>query len=251
MPNATTRGRVGTTPFGDYIAKRKAASTNQTYYPNSLIGLNTSGFATKMDDAASLSFLGVFASANTEVPSGGSNGDVLLEVNEPRFATLAFTGLVDGDVGRTVYALDDQTGTVATTTTFGNPVGKIHQVLSATAAVVELEYGGKHANKKLGAVRVMAATGAQSLTKHDLNKTIVLPNTAAYALTLPAVADTQAGDRLHFVKSTAAAFAVTLTGNAAETIDGSNTLATIDAQYDCATLVSTGAAWIVENRDIA
>jgi hypothetical protein len=62
---------------------------------------------------------------------------------------------------------------------------------------------------------------------------------------------TQPGDWLEFVKTTADAAAVTLTGNAAETIDGANTLATIGAAYDTAKIVSTGAAWVVVYRDIA
>ena len=50
--------------------------------------------------------------------------------------------------------------------------------------------------------------------------------------------------------ATATAGAYTLTVSPAMYTAG-QTLATIDAAYDCATLVSTGAAWIVKNRDIA
>lgn len=251
MANATRRGNVGTTPFGDYGTKRGAVNTAQTFYANSMIGLNTSGYADKMDDAAGKKFDGVLATVSQEVLSGGSNGDVLLDVVQPRFITLTFGSITVADIDKTVYAVDDQTGTVATTTTYGNVIGRLTAVISSTVGVVECYYGGKAANKLLGSARVLAATGAQSLTKYDLNKTILVPSTGAYALTLPAVADTQAGDMLTIVKTTSNAVAVTLTGNAAETIDGSNTLATIDAQYDTAILVSTGAAWIVVARDIS
>jgi hypothetical protein len=53
------------------------------------------------------------------------------------------------------------------------------------------------------------------------------------------------------VKISAAAFAITLDGNAAETIDGAATLTTMDALYDCALLLCTGTEWIVLSRDIA
>jgi hypothetical protein len=250
MANTTKRGSVGTTPFGDYVEKRGAESTAQTWFVNSMLGLTTAGYATKMDDAASKMFAGVMVAVQQETPAGASNGDTLLDTSEPRFITVAIAAATVADIGRVVYAVDDQT-VAFTGGTYANPVGTVASVRSATAVVVECEYGGKKANKKLGASRTMAATGAQSLTKYDLNKTILLPNTAAYALTLPAVADTQAGDEIAFVKTTAAAFAVTLTGSGAELIDGSNTLATIDAIYDTAVLVSTGAAWVVKNRDIA
>jgi len=44
---------------------------------------------------------------------------------------------------------------------------------------------------------------------------------------------------------------VTLDPDGAEQIDGAATLATIDAQYDCAHVVCTGTEWIVVDRDIA
>ena len=53
-----------------------------------------------------------------------------------------------------------------------------------------------------------------------------------------------------FLKTTSNAVAATLDGNAAETIDGATTLATIDAQFDTAILVSDGTQWIVVARDI-
>lgn len=253
MANATKRGNVATVPFGDYIAMRPLVNTAQTFYPNALVGLLTSGYLDKMDDAASKQLSGVVGSIQQEVLSGGSNGDNSLPVNEPRFVRMTFSSIAVGDVGKTVYALDDQTGTLdPSATTYSNVLGTLHQRESATVGVVDLAYGGKRANATLGAARVMAATGAQSLTKYDLNKTIFVPNTAALTLTLPAVADTQAGDTLKIVKSHASdTNAVTLDGNASETIDGGATLATLDAPYDTAELVSTGAAWIVRNRDIA
>jgi hypothetical protein len=65
------------------------------------------------------------------------------------------------------------------------------------------------------------------------------------------VATVRAGGTIRVVKTSADAFAVTLDGNASETIDGAATLATLDAQYDVATLLCTGSEWVVLSRDIA
>lgn len=251
MSNATRRGNVGTTPFGDYITKRGAVATAQVFYPNSMIGLNTSGYADKMDDAGSKQFDGVLGSVQVEVLSGGSAGDVLLDVLQPRFITAAIAAATVADIGKTVYASDDQT-VALTGGTYGNLVGTIAAVINATTVVVECRYAGKHSNAACGAARVLAATGNQTLTKYDLNKVIFVPNSAALTITTPAVADTQAGDRLTIVKSHASnTDAITLDPPSSETIDGATTLATLDAPYDVVTLVSTGAAWIVLSRDIA
>jgi hypothetical protein len=97
--------------------------------------------------------------------------------------------------------------------------------------------------------RVLSDTD-QALTLDHVNRTLLMGNTAARILTLPPVASVRAGGWIRVVKTTAAAFAITLDGNAAETIDGAATLTTIDANYDCALLLCTGTEWIVVERDI-
>jgi hypothetical protein len=174
-----------------------------------------------------------------------------LDLHRPRYFELAIASIALTDVGKKVYASFDQTGVLTNGGTYGNFVGHVVDKVATGIALVEACYDGIAGNKRYGVSKTLAATGNQSLTKWDLNKNILIPNTAAFTITLPAVADTQAGDELRFLKTTAAAFAATLDGNAAETIDGGATLATIDAQYDCAVLVSTGTEWIVLNRDIA
>jgi hypothetical protein len=61
----------------------------------------------------------------------------------------------------------------------------------------------------------------------------------------------RAGGWFRIVKASAAAAAVTLDGNASETIDGGATFAAIDAQYDTALVLCTGSEWIILSRDIA
>lgn len=252
MANATAtvkRGAVRRTD--EFINLPLVAHTTRTvYYANAAIGLNTSGYVNKLDDTASYLFVGLVRE-ELVINEANSAGDASIKLHQPLRFEAAFSSIARTDIGKKVYASDDQTFVITSGTTYGNLVGILVERISATIGLVEGAYDGVAANKRLSASRVLAATGAQTVTKWDLNKTIFLPNTATYTATLPAVADTQAGDRLHFVKTTSDAAAVTLDGAASETIDGATTLATLDAQYDCATLVSTGAAWIVENRDIA
>lgn len=249
MANATKKVASAYTPFGDNREAYPLPATDQTFYPFGMVGVNVLGYLAKYDDAASLQFVGIVGESHfRDLDGTGSAGDDTLEVLQPWVFLVAFSSVAITDEGKIAYASDDQTGAL-TGGTFGNPIGIIHKWKSSTAAWIRPILGGSRNIQ--GASRTMAATGAQSVTKFDLNKTIFLPNTAAYTLTLPAVADTQAGDRLRFIKSTTDAFAVTLDGNASETIDGAATYAAIDAFYDAAVLVSTGAAWIIESRDIA
>lgn len=247
MSNATTRGTVGTTPFNDYPQKYGAVSTAQIFYPNCLVGLTTGGYLDKLDDSESLQFVGVTGSVSTEVLTGGSNGDVNIDVTQPRYVEVTFSSVAVTDIGRTVYASDDQTGTFATTTTYANVIGRLHSVVSSTRGVVECMYGGA---RDIPAVRVLAATGEQTLYKYDANKTIVCPNTAAHVLNLPAISGLTIGDSLTFFKSTSDAKAITLTGAGSDKVDGSATVATMDAQYDTITIkaVATNVYGIVAQK---
>lgn len=247
MANATAAVAIATVPFTEEKIHHPLASTAQTYYAGAMVGRNTSGYATKFDDAASLRFLGVVAdSVPLEVESGGSNGDKFITTERPRYILCSLTSAAITDEGKLCYAAYDNEVQLATGT-YGNIVGRIVKYHGTGKVWVDTWDQGKSGD----ASRTMAATGAQSLTVHDLGKTIFLPNTAAFTLTLPAVADCEVGTGFRFVKTTSDAAAVTLDGNASETIDGATTYAAMDAQYDCATIVSDGTAWIITSRDIA
>ncbi|MFA5350286.1 MAG: hypothetical protein WC357_03010, partial [Candidatus Omnitrophota bacterium] len=76
------------------------------------------------------------------------------------------------------------------------------------------------------------------------------PNTVARTLTLPAVAD-NAGLWYTIKKTHAAAAAITIEGNGAETIDGAANNAECDAQYDAITVVCDGTEWHIVSKKIA
>jgi hypothetical protein len=250
MANAAARVPHLETPFGHNSLRFPAVTTAQTYYPGAFIGMQTDGYVTKGDDAASLLIVGCFEGSHKRIESGFNAGDYQLELSctRPRWSVCKVASAAITDVGRLVYAkYDDEVQ--FTSGTYGNVVGKVARYMSATSVLIEHLWNGTRG--LAGAYRLMAATGNQSLTKWDVNKTIIVPNTGALTLTLPAVADTQPGDFLDIIKNNAGAVAITLDGAGAETIDGGATLATMDANYDTARLVSTGTEWVVFCRDIA
>lgn len=257
MANATTIVCKGVVRRTDEFIERdvETLAADTTFYPNAMIGCDATGYYCKGDDTQAWTFAGVVTQNDgAPVIPAGTAGDAFrsLRVQQPQRFELAISGVAVTDLYKKVYALYDQTGTLdASATTYANFVGHVVRVVSSGVALVEPCYDGPAAHQRYGVAKWLAATGNQTLNKLDLNKTIFVPNTAALSVTLPAAADTQAGDRLTFVKTTSAAFAATLDGNASENIDGATTLATIDAQYDTAVLVSDGTQWIVLARDIA
>ena len=79
---------------------------------------------------------------------------------------------------------------------------------------------------------------------------VVVSNTSAMALVLPAAA-TSVGIEYVIVKATTDAAAITIDGNSSETINGATTLATVDAQYDTATIICNGTLWYVVSKLLA
>lgn len=88
---------------------------------------------------------------------------------------------------------------------------------------------------------VRAVTATTTLTANDY---ILLADPAGGAITvnLPAVATTQPG-RTYWVRTTGTTNAVTLDGNASETIDGSATKALASGAIHSVKIVSDGTAW--------
>lgn len=257
MANATARVGKAAVRRSDEFRKRglETLSAETTFYTHAMIGVDTTGYYCKGDDTQSWIFAGLVRGREGNpvmpaAPAGDAGHE--LDIHMPFAFELAVASVAVTDIGKPVYAIDDQTGTLdASTRTYANLIGIVVERVASGIALVEPVYDGVAANVRCGAVKWLAATGAQTLTKWDLGKTIFVPNTAALTVTLPAVASCPGGSRLTFVKTAAAAEIVTLDGSDAETIDGAATYTAIDAQYDCVTLVSTGSAWVIVNRDIA
>ena len=94
-----------------------------------------------------------------------------------------------------------------------------------------------------------AVTSAHTMTVAE-GGFVTCTSAGAYTITLPAVSG-NAGLWYIFKKTDAAANAITLDGNGAETIDGAATNATIDAQYDVIGIYCDGAKWNIFTEDLA
>lgn len=112
-----------------------------------------------------------------------------------------------------------------------------------------IRYRGQVFQFLAGKCQSLAATGNHTLAAADAGM-IVVPNTGAKTLTLPAAASSK-GVYYWVVKTTTNAVAITLDGNASETINGATTYAAIDAQYDNALVFCNGTAWFVLAATIA
>lgn len=86
-----------------------------------------------------------------------------------------------------------------------------------------------------------AVTATTTLTANDY---VVLcdPSGGAITVNLPAVATTQPG-RLYWIRTTGTTNAVTIDGNASETIDGSTTKSLASGAIHAVKIVSDGTAW--------
>lgn len=83
------------------------------------------------------------------------------------------------------------------------------------------------------------AVGAGAFMSGDL--TLLGTATAAHTVTLPALASVPVGAKLLVRKISGGAYAITLDGNSSETIGGSATFASIDADNDMASFHATSA----------
>ena len=97
---------------------------------------NASGFLAPMSPAVDITFQGMaYEKADN---SNGSAGDINCKLLREGLFEMAGSGFTQADVGKVVYASDDQT--VSTTQGVNEvAVGKIAQVVSATKVYVDIE----------------------------------------------------------------------------------------------------------------
>lgn len=259
MANATKKVAKPMYSFSDENrqSSTETLASETTFYVHAMLGYDTTGYLCKGDDTQSWIFAGVVRGdhGNPVIPAGTA-GDAALALDywQPRRGAVTCTGVAVTDIGKTVYASDDQTVVLTSASlTYANVVGHVVGVLASNIALVEFAYDGVGANVRLQAQRRMAATGAQSLTVYDCGKTIALANTATLALTIPLVADIGFGRGFTIVKDHASdANAITITCSGSDSIDGSATLATLDAAFDVVTITATNTnRYVAISRDIA
>ena len=221
---------------------------NVKIYKGALVGRNRStGYARAL--VAGDEFLGVAYKQADNTITGHTAGGINVRLHQAVDIVHALASVAQADVGKEVYASDDETLTLAPT---GNSrIGRIVVVDASNVARVRCQpvtmLDGILDNRQI----VVLADANATLTLDHINRVLLIGNTAARTLTLPPLANVRAGAWLRVVKTSADAFAVTLDGNALESIDGSSTFAALDAAYDTVHLVATAGEWIILDRDIA
>ncbi len=221
---------------------------NALIYKGAFVGHNRStGYARAL--VAGDVFLGLAYRQANNTAAGHTAGGVDVRLHQAVDIVHALTGVTNADIGKDAYASADDTLTLIPT---GNSrIGRVIGVEGTNLARVRCQPAGLlDGVLENGVIRTLADANA-TLTLDHVNRTLLMGNTVARTLTLPPAATARAGAWLRVVKTSAAAAAITLDGDAGELIDGQATYAGIDAQYDAALLVCTGTEWVIASRKIA
>ncbi|MCC6358534.1 MAG: hypothetical protein IT450_07320 [Phycisphaerales bacterium] len=221
---------------------------NANIFKGALVGRKrATGYARPL--VAGDEFLGVAYKQADNTVAGHTAGGISVRLYQAIDIVHTLTGVAVADIGKDVYASDDATLTL--TPTGNSRIGRVISVESTNLARVRIqpvtEFEGQFENLPI----ISLADAAATLTLDHMNRVLLMANSTGRTLTLPAAATVRAGAWIRVVKTNVTAAAITLDGNAAETIDGAATLATLDAQFDTVLLLCTGSEWIVLSRDIA
>lgn len=120
---------------GDELPYKVAEST--IIYSNSLVCLNTSGYAVSAADTANFKFLGVAAEYVDN--SAGANGDKSVRVWRKGVYEFGASSMAITNIGDAVFVLDDQTVGTGAQATNDVACGKIAGYKSATSVVVDID----------------------------------------------------------------------------------------------------------------
>lgn len=235
-------------PHTTSTKSRQPLAANARPFQGSILGVKTDGYVRTL--TAGDPVLGVAERTTDSEDVSATDGVCLANVDRGiQGVVVPLTGVARDDVGhrRMVYASDDGTFTF---TPNGSPIGPVIGVWQTNYAVVQMT-PHHFVPPGLGALGIVTqADAAATLTTAHLDKVLLIGNTAARTLTLPAAADC-AGRFLTVKKTSADAFAVTLDGAGAETIDGAATFAAQDAANDVVTILSDGTGWHIIAKMIA
>ncbi len=221
-------------------------------YTNAMVGLNA-GYLAKFDDTASMRFYGIILEdrGDPKLPNDGSVSatagalTLALDVLQPAAFELAIASVAITDIGRRVYALDDQTGTLdPSATTYANLIGTVKDLVFAAdggnpvagIALVKPIYDVPAGNQ----LQVPIVGGVIQLK----SSTVLIKGSGVLALTL-ALPTTLVHDgmTIRFVSTTASAHTVT---TPAVGFNATNSIATFGgAKGDGFEITAAGITWLV------
>jgi hypothetical protein len=132
--SALTKDRNTVRKQGDYAAYPVKA--NAKIFAGSQVCIDSTGYAVPGSDTAGLKFMGI--SRGYADNTGGANGDLSIEVWRRGSFELTASGMTRGNVGDSVFVVDDQTVGLTANTTNHIPCGKISEFNSATSIYVSI-----------------------------------------------------------------------------------------------------------------
>lgn len=180
MANATDIVKKGVVRWTDEFIERgvETLAAETTFYSNAMIGVDVTGYLAKFDDTQLMTFAGVVTQdqGSPVLPiSTAGDGTAKLRIQQPKFIELAVSGVAVTDIGRNVYASDDQTG-VFTPGTYGNIVGVVEDVVATGIALVRCRYGKPEGDDG----QVLSADGAIQIRPG----TVIVTKGSAAAITI-------------------------------------------------------------------
>jgi len=119
---------------GDYAAYQVKA--NAKIFAGSQVCIDSTGYAVPGSDTAGLRFVGISRGYADNI--GGADGALSVEVWKRGSFELAASGMTNGNIGDSVFVVDDQTVGLAATTTNDVTCGKISEYNSATSVYVSI-----------------------------------------------------------------------------------------------------------------
>lgn len=260
MANPTSQVPIRHLPYGgdDKFYLPYPTGTADSFVNGEMIGsVPGTGYGAHFDDTQPLQFWGWFAEPDRQITTD-LPGPVLLMVRRPRLVAcpLASGSQSRGfSIGAPVYAANSGAVTLnPLTLTYANVVGFFVDIAAATPETIS---GATYIwvdpmpllprGAGMMGVLVGPATGGHTYGVESLNKTIEAPITGASTYTLPAIADTVAGDSIMFI-TTAGASVLTLAAAGSDKINGAATYALAAAEYSVAELFSDGTQWLLARK---
>ena len=229
--NTTGDDKLEVVPWNESPTVRAPAATpaaNLTFYSGQAVGRDSSGNIVQMDDTAAAEFVGILnnlprqtVGTDATVATNGVSGDFQFIIERPLAFKAKIAAAAGGDEGRKVFWKYNNEVSY-NSGTFGNFAGEVVQVLEATRVIVQCPWACFYNRGANTGSRTLAATGAQTLTKFDINKIIVFRGSPSdQAVTLPAIATVSPGDTLTFVNAVGTQKAV-FTPSGSDLINGAN-----------------------------
>ncbi len=256
MANATAR--VGRTfrSYRDEILTHSygTVSSKTQLYITAMLGLSA-GYLAKFDDTASMKFFGLVneKDGNPFVPTTGAasgtagDGTLDVDVRQPPAFELAISGVAITDIGRRVYAVDDQTGTLdPSTTVYANLIGTVKDLVYAMDratpvsgyALVSPTYNVANGEQ----IQIASASGAVNIKA----STVVLTKAGVAVMTInDPTSGTQDGLVMKFISSTSQAHTVSNAAGSGWNNGGGNTATFGGAKGDGFTAIAFGGKWLV------